>query len=140
MVLAINLNGTDATEFGDYIVAQVQINEHSGSLEAQTVDSQYVRAGSVTTKTGTTRTITVSGDRYVGDQFQDLLLAHGMKYGTGSAVRRDYVYFSILNGVGETGEATIVVEEDAAGAAGENLSFSATLTSTETPREYEFSA
>jgi len=46
------------------------------------------------------------------------------------------VYFSILNGAGEAGEATIVVEDDAAGAAGENLTFNATLTSTQTPLEY----
>ncbi|MCL2567948.1 MAG: hypothetical protein FWE12_00715 [Oscillospiraceae bacterium] len=136
MVLAVNLNGAATGSYGDYIVAQVQINEHSGSLDAQTVDTQYIRAGEVTTKTGTTRTITVSGDRYVGDEFQDMLLSHDLKYGTGAAVRRNYVYFSILNGAGEAGEATVVVEDDAAGAAGENLTFSATLTSTQTPTEY----
>ena len=140
MVLAVNLNGAASGDYGDYIVAQVQINEHSGSLEAQTVETQYIRAGEVTTKTGTTRVISVSGDRYVGDDFQDLLLSHDMKYGTGAAVQREYVYFSILNGVGEHGTATIVVDDDAAGAAGETLSFNATLTSTETPQEYQHSA
>ena len=140
MVLAVNLAGAAPGSYGDYVVAQVQINEHSGSLEAQTVETQYIRAGEVTTKTGTTRMITVSGDRYVGDEFQDLLLSHGMKYGTGSAVQKEYVYFSILNGVGESGVAAIVVEDDAAGAAGEALTFNATLTSTKTPDEYAFGA
>jgi len=141
MVLAVNLDPANAPgNFAGYVVAQVQINEHSGSLEAQTVETEYVRAGQVKTKTGTTRNITVNGDRYVGDEFQDLMLSHDIKFGTGNAVRKDYVYFSILSGVGESGVATVVVEEDAAGAAGENLSFSATLTSTETPVEYAYSA
>jgi len=140
MVLAVNLDGAAVGDYGDYVVAQVQINEHSGSLEAQTVETQYIRAGEVTTKTGTTRIISVSGDRYVGDEFQDLLLSHDMKYGTGSAVVREYVYFSILNGLGEHGVATVVVEDDAAGAAGEALTFNASLTSTQTPVEYAFSA
>jgi len=141
MVLAVNLvPGNAPGNFQSYVVAQVQINEHSGSLEAQTVDTQYIRAGEVTTKTGTTRSITVSGDRYVGDEFQDLMLSHEIKFGTGNAVRKSYVYFSVLSGIGENGEATVVIDEDAAGAAGENLSFSATLTSTMTPAEYAFGA
>lgn len=136
MVLAVNLD--DASEVEEYIVAQPYIAEHSGSLDAQSQDSQYIRAGKQTTKTGATRTITVSGDRYAGDPFQDSILDHKIKYGTGSAVVKDYVYFAIQNGKGEIGQVTIVVESDASGAAGENLSFSAALTSTKTPVQYKY--
>lgn len=136
MVLALNLNGTP--EVSGYVVAQPYISEHSGSLAAQTASSQYIRSGEVTTKTGTSRTITVNGDRYVGDPFQDGILSHAIKYGTGSAVVKDYVYFAIQNGVGEKGQVTVVVDDDASGASGDNLSFSATLTSTSMPAEYAY--
>lgn len=136
MVLAINLEGSK--NVGDYVVAQPYITEHSGSLDSQSQDSQYIRSGKVTTKTGTSRSITVSGDRYKGDPFQDAILGHSMKYGTGSTVIKDYVYFAIQNGEGEKGMATLIVDEDAAGAAGDKLSFGVTLTSTKTPEEYVY--
>lgn len=136
MVLAVNL--ADADDVDGYIVAQPYISEHSGALEAQSQESQYVRAGKLTTKTGTTRTITVTGDRYAGDPFQDSILDHKIKYGTGSTVVKDYVYFAIQNGKGELGQATIVVEGDAQGVAGENLTFNAILTSTIVPKEYTY--
>lgn len=63
---------------------------------------EAVRAGLSTTKTGTQRSFKVSGDRYVGDKFQDYAMSHAMKYGTGNAVMRDYVYFCVLNGKRES--------------------------------------
>lgn len=138
MVLALNLASTPATTPADYIVAQEGITEHTGALEAQTADSQYIRSGQVTTKTGTSRTFTVNGDRFCGDDFQDALLAHKMKYGTGNAVIVDYVYFNMLTGKGEQGKVSVVIEDDLAGAAGENASWTATLTSRGTPTEYTY--
>lgn len=137
MVLAIDFTG-EASDPGTYTVAQEGITEQSGALSAQTQDSQYLRTGQVTVKTGTSRSFTVSGDRYNGDPFQDAILSHAIKYGTGQAVIKPYVYFNILTGKGEQGKISITVEDDLAGAAGENASFTATLTSTVKPTEYTY--
>lgn len=137
MVLAIDFTGK-ATDPNLFTVAQEGITEQSGSLEAQTQDSQYLRTGQVTIKTGTSRSFTVNGDRYNGDAFQDDILSYAIKFGTGQAVIRPYVYFNMLTGKGERGSISIAVEDDLAGAAGENASFSATLTSTAKPTEYTY--
>jgi len=136
-VLAIDFAGA-ALGPNDYAVAQIGVTEASGSLDAQTQDSQYLRTGLVTTKTGTRRTFTVNGDRYIGDEFQDALLSHKIKYGTGQAVVKPYVYFDLLTGKGEKGTLAIVVGDDLGGAAGSNGSFTATLTSTAKPEEYTY--
>ena len=72
-VLAIGLSGSE-TGPGDYLVAQEGITEHSGALSAVTNDVTYIRSGPQNVKTGTTRTINLTGDRYAGDAFQDALL------------------------------------------------------------------
>lgn len=139
MVLAVDFSG-EATGSDDYIVADEGVTEQSGALEATTAESTYLRSGTRTTKTGTTRTFTVTGDRFAGDEFQDALLAHSIKYGTGQAVIRPYVYFNMLTGKGEQGSISIAVEDDHSGTAGENAGWSATLTSSGTPKEYTYSA
>lgn len=139
-VLALNLADPKGTHPDDYFVAQKGVTEHSGSLEAQTADSTYIREGQVTTKVGTTRTFSVNGDEIIGDEFQDALLSFAIKYGTGQDIIADYVHFNILTGKGEKGLISIVVEDDAGGAAGENSSWSATLTSEGTPSEYAYEA
>lgn len=136
MVLAIDFAG--GSDIGDYIVAQKFVAEHSGSIESETTDSQYIRTGKVTTRVGATRTIAVNGDRFAGDPFQENILSHAIKYGRGSDVVKDYVYFAIQTGKGERGQVTIDVGDDASGAAGEKASFSATLTSVGTPEEYTY--
>lgn len=137
MVLAIDFTGS-AADPNEFTVAQTGITEQSGALSAQTQDSQYLRTGQVTTKTGTSRSFAVNGDRYNGDEFQDEILSHAIKYGTGQSVIRPYVYFNLLTGKGERGSISIAVEDDLAGAAGENASFSAALTSTVKPAEYAY--
>lgn len=137
MVLAVCFDG-NSTNPNTFIVAQQGITDQSGSLEAQTQDNQYIRTGQVTTKTGTSRSFNVTGDRFNGDAFQDEILSHRIKFGTGQAVIKPYVYFDLLTGKGERGTLSIAVEDDLSGAAGENASFSATLTSTSLPVEYEY--
>lgn len=95
MVLAVNLN--DATDVGGYLVAQTGVTEHSGALEGQSQDGQYIRTGKTTTKTGTNRVITLNGHRYVGDALQDAMMDHKLKYGIGQAVVKEYVFFNIGN-------------------------------------------
>lgn len=138
-VLAVDFTGT-AKSPAEYVVAQEGITEHSGALAAQTQDSQYIRGGLQSTKTGTQRTFAVTGDRYIGDAFQDALMAHSLKYGTGQAVIKDYVYFNVLTGKGEKGKVSITVEADPSGAAGANAGISATLSARGTPVEYTYTA
>lgn len=135
-VLAVGFG--DKEDPDDYLVAQEGVTEHSGSLAANTAESTYIRSGKQTTKTGTTRTFNVTGDRYCGDPFQDALLGHGIKYGTGQDVIKPYVYLNRITGKGETGLVSIVVDEDPSGAAGANAGFKATLTAKGTPEEYTY--
>lgn len=139
-VLAVNLAETPATSPDGYIVANEGITEHSGSLNPETSDTQYIHTGKKTSKTGNQRQFALSGDRFSGDDFQDAILAHGMKYGLGNSIIRDYVYFNALTGKGEKGKIAIMVEDDTAGAAGENATFSATLYAQGTPEEYTYTA
>ena len=138
MVLAIDFSGKAANP-GDYIVADEGVTEQTGTLEATTADSTYLRSGTSTTKTGTTRSFAVSGDRFAGDDFQDALLDHALKYGTGQSVIKKYVYFNMLTGKGEQGSISIAVEDDNSGEAGSNASWSATLTARGMPQEYTYS-
>lgn len=137
-VLAIDFSGA-ATDPNDYIVAQNGITEQAGQLSAQTKETQYLRTGQVTTKTGTSRTLNVSGDRLHKDEFQDAILDFAIKFGVGSTVIKPYVYFDMLTGKGEKGTISITIEDDMSGAPGENASFSATLASASKISEYTYS-
>lgn len=137
-VLAIGME--DGAEIKDYLVAQEGITEHSGSLNPTTSEKRYMRTGSNTAKTGTKRQFAVKGDVFVGDPFLDALLSHKMKYGTGKAVMKDYVYFNLLTGKGEKGTISIMVEDDPSGAAGDDAGFTANLYTRGTPQEYTYTA
>lgn len=136
-VLAVGLAGDEAGP-DDYLVAQEGITEHSGTTTAKTAENTYIRSGTQTTKTGTTRAFNLTGDRFAGDPFQDALLSHSIKYGTGQAVIKPYVYFNKITGKGEEGLLSIVIDEDPNGAAGSNAGFKATLTAKGTPNEYTY--
>ncbi len=136
MVLAINIADTPATDESDYIVVDDGVTEQSGALETQNSDKTHLRRGKVVTKTGTARSFSISGDRIVGDDFQDAVLSHTMKFGRGKTVVKDYIYFCILTGKGEKGKVSIAVEDDLAGAAGEDATFSVALSSQGEPTEY----
>lgn len=138
-VLAIN-TGNAQTE-SDYEVVEMGISGLDSQMNPITVDKTYIRAGQSTMKTGTQRSFSLSGDRYVGDPAQDYMLAHNMKYGTGNNVVTDYVYFCILNGKGEKGKVSIIVNSDGSGNAGESSAVDIELKkSGATPSEYTYSA
>ena len=139
-VLAIQTEAETQTDPDDYIVVQTGITGHEASLNPVTTDAQYIRTGQVTTKTGTQRTFSISGERHAGDAFQDFCMSHKIKYGHGSAVVVPYVYFSMLTGKGEQGTAALIVSDDQTGEAGSNAGFSAELRSTAEPTEYTYSA
>nr|DAG41184.1 MAG TPA: hypothetical protein [Bacteriophage sp.] len=137
-VLAIN-TGNAQTE-SDYEVVEMGISGLDSQMNPITVDKTYIRAGQSTMKTGTQRSFSLSGDRYVGDPAQDYMLAHNMKYGTGNNVVTDYVYFCILNGKGEKGKVSVIVNSDGSGNAGESSAVDIELKkSGATPSEYTYS-
>lgn len=126
---------------GDYAVVQMGVTGLDAQMNPVTQDKQYIRAGQSTTKTGTQRSFAVSGDRYAGDTFQDFALSHEVKYGTGSTVIRDYVYFCVLNGKGEKGKASIIVNSDGAGDAGESAEIDIEIKKAgDQPSEYTYTA
>ena len=121
-VFAINASpeGASATADGDFEVVEMGIAGLDSQMNPVTQDKQYIRSGQNTMKTGTQRSFSVTGDRYVGDEAQDFCLSHKMKYGTGNNVVTDYLYFNILNGKGEKGKVSIIVNSDGSGNAGES--------------------
>ena len=137
---------------GDYefVVESVERARHPGSEKLPScnkaivklrIDKQYIRAGQSTTKTGTQRSFAVTGDRYVGDDAQDFCLSHAMKYGTGSGVVTNYIYFNILTGKGEKGQCSIIVNSDGAGNAGESSAVDIEFKKIgSNPAEYTYSA
>lgn len=141
-VLAVNVGGGAAAEnVGGYAVVQVGIEGVESSLNAETNDKQYIRAGKSTTKKGTQRKFSIKGDRYAGDEFQDFALSSDIKYGVGEACVVDYVYFNYLTGKGEKGKASLMVNTDAGGNAGDNSTFDIELSkSGDMPEDYTWSA
>ncbi|RHV91264.1 hypothetical protein DXA96_03610 [Lachnospiraceae bacterium OF09-33XD] len=138
-VLAINTG--EATAEKDYEVVEMGVAGLDSQMNPITQDKTYIRAGQSTQKTGTQRAFKITGDRYMGDAAQDFMLAHSMKYGTGNAVVVDYVYFCMLTGKGEKGKASIIVNSDGSGNAGESSSIDIDLKkSGALPTEYTYSA
>lgn len=142
-VLAVDCGETPATDFSkasDFAVVQLGVAGLDSSLNPITQDKTYIRAGQSTTKTGNQRSFSVTGDRYVGDEFQDYALSHAVKYGTGQSVVRKYVYFNILTGKGESGECSIIVNSDGSGEAGNSAEIDIELKkSGSAPAEFNYS-
>lgn len=137
-VLAVDITGGNASA-EDYEVLQLGISGVDASLEAQTEDSNYIRGGQSTLKTGTQRTFGVTGDRYIGSAAQDYLFSHKIKYGTGQTVIVPYVYFNMFTGKGEKGTASVIVNNDAAGEAGSKSTIDVQLRTTGTaPTEFTY--
>lgn len=129
------------TDPNEYSVVEMGITGLDAQMNPVTQDKQYIRAGQSTTKTGTQRSFAVSGDRYIGDTFQDFAQSHAVKYGTGNAVIRNYVYFCILNGKGEQGQVSIIVNSDGAGDSGESAEIDIELRKAGSlPVEYTYAA
>ena len=141
-VLAVDCSETgNTTDPADFDVVEMGVTGLDAQMNPVTQDKQYIRAGQSTTKTGTQRSFAVSGDRYVGDAFQDFALSHKVKYGTGNSVIRAYVYFCVLNGKGEKGKASVIVNSDGSGESGENAEIDIEIRKAgEQPEEYTYTA
>lgn len=141
-VLALDCGETPATDWDgdtDFAVVQLGVAGLDSNLNPITQDKVYLRAGQSTTKTGNQRSFSVTGDKYVGDEFQDFALSHNIKYGVGQTVVRKYVYFNIVSGKGEKGEVSIIVNSDGSGEAGNNAEFDIELRkSGAAPTEYAY--
>lgn len=143
-ILAIDITGPgeDGTPAAvkDYEVVQGAVGGVDAQLSAESTDKTYIREGKSTAKTATQRTFSVTGDRKHGVAFQDFCFSHAIKFGTGSKVVRPYVFFSMLTGEGEKGEASIIVNSDGGGDAGETAAFDVDIQATKTPEEYTYTA
>lgn len=140
-VLAVGINLDEGAPEADYTVVQMGIAGLDPQMNPVTQDKQYIRTGTSTTKTGTQRTFAISGDRYIGDAFQDHCFSLGIAFGVGQKVIVPYVYFSVLTGKGEKGTASIIVNSDGGGNAGENSAISIDLRSVGTkPTEYIYNS
>lgn len=139
MVLAIDVSANQKAEVGDYAVVQVGIEGVDPSLNSETKDAQYLRSGKSSTKTGTQRQFKVSGDMYIGDEAQDFMLSHKIKYGTGQTVIVNYVFFNMLTGKGEKGQATVAVNSDGSGNSGDNAGIDIQLSKVgKAPEEFTY--
>lgn len=138
-ILAIKTASTQNTP-ASYTVCQDHIKSHGAALNPKTTDETYLRAGTATMKTGNQRTFSIEGNRVVGDAFQDYCLSHAIMFGHGSDVLVPYVWFSIRTGKGETGEAMIIVNNDADGAAGDPAGIKIDLRGVSIPSEYTYTA
>lgn len=141
-VLAINTTPeTASVKETDYHVVQLGIEGLDAQMNPITVDKTYIRAGQSTQRTGNQRSFTISGDRYIGDEVQDYIFSHEIKYGTGNKVITDYVYFCLLTGKGEKGKVSIIINSDGGGNAGESAAIDVEFRKVgDNPTEYTYSA
>lgn len=139
-VLAIDVSDDSTADDGDYVVVQTGISAVDAQLSAESDEKTYIRQGKVTTKTATQRTFNLGGDRMHGDPFQDFVLSHAIKFGTGQKVIRPYLFFSLLTGTGEKGTASIIVNSDGSGDAGASAEIDIDIMATAAPTEYTWTA
>lgn len=131
MVLAIDVSGdTPEKDFtkivpDNFAVIEMGAKTVDSTLDAQEKDTNYIRSGKNTTKTGTQRTFSPKLDRYIGDAAQDYI--DSLKYGTGQSVIVNYAYINRLNGMGEVGSVSVAVTSDGGGEGGDNAAFECSL-------------
>lgn len=142
MILAINTTpDVENVEVNDYAVVQIQIEGTEAELNPETSEKTYIRSGKNTNKTGTQRSFSVTGERYIGDAAQDFMLSHKIKYGSGADVITDYVYFDMATGKGEKGTVAIIVNSDGGGDASSGLEIDIELRQNGgNPTEFTYSA
>lgn len=127
-VLAVGIGEVSSED--DYTVVQVGVSGVDPQLNPATEDKNYLRVGSSTQKTSTQRSFAITGDRYIGDKFQDYCCTLKIAHGVGQAVVVPYAYFCLLTGRGEKGVASIIVNSDGGGEAGASSAVSIDLKST----------
>lgn len=140
MVLALDCSASGDAEVSAYAVVANHIENHGASLNAKTADKSYIGEGDSTLKMSTQRVFDVSGQLLRGDTFHDFINSHAIKFGVGSAVQRNYVYFDPGTGEGEKGTVTIIVNKDGAAAASDPADIDVRLASVGVAEEFSYSA
>lgn len=137
-ILAINVSGSE-TDVSAYAVVQNHISGIDASINSEYTEKTFIRSGKSSTKTSSQRGFEITGERVVGDPFQDYVFSHAVMFGTGQAAVADYVFFNMLTGMGEKGKMMISVNSDGSGNAGESSEISVTLKATsEAPSEFDY--
>lgn len=139
MILGVAVDDTE-TDPKEYVVAAAHITNLGAEVDASTEDSNYLYEGKFTARIDARRTFSLEGKRIVGDAFQDWACSHAVKFGTGNAVIRDYVYFNALTGEGEKGRLTINTTKDGSGEANNSADFACDAYSSGAPDEYTYVA
>ena len=124
-------SGSDATEDTSYEVIQEGLTGAPVSTNPETKERQYIRGGKQTVKTGSQVTIALAGTHYVGDPALDYILSDVRVFGVGQDVITNFIHYNIKTGKGIKGKCTITVDSYAGGNAGDDSTFSATLSQTE---------
>ena len=122
----------------DYAPVAVHIENVGAELSPETEDTQFLYEGASSSKTSTQRAFKVEGKRKVGDTFQDFVCSHAIKFGRGTAVLRNYVYFCALTGKGEKGTVVICVNNDGGAESGAPGEIDVDLNCVGTPSEYVY--
>ena len=138
MVLAVDCSEDGDAEEKDYVVVANHVENVGASLTGKTTDKEYIGEGSVTIKSSTKRSFSVTGQLLRGDPYHDFICSHKIKYGVGTEVQRKYVYFDPGTMKGESGTVTIVVNKDGAGAAGDPGDIDVAMNVAGTPDEYTY--
>ncbi len=141
MVLAVDCTPAgDAATPGDYAFVGVHIEDVGAALNPKSEDRSYVLEGDSTMKTAAQRTFSITGARYISDDFQDFCCQPEIKFGVGSAVQRRYVYFHSGTKTGEQGLMTILVKKDGGGSASAPGELEVELKSTGRPTAYTYTS
>lgn len=140
MVLAVDCSADGDATVANYAVVANHIENHGAALSPKTADKSYIGEGDSTLKTGTQRTFDVTGQLLRGDDFHDFVCSHDIKYGVGSTVQRNYVYFDPGTGEGESGKVTIITNKDGAAGASDPADLDVRLAVVGIPSEYTYSA
>lgn len=128
----------DAASVGDYTYVGCHIEDYGAELKPKTEDKSYVYEGDSTIKTSTQRCFSIAGQAYISDRFMDFIRSFAVKFGTGSAVQRRYVYFHSGTRQGEAGTVTVIVNNDGNGGASSAADIDAELKSSGPVREYQY--
>lgn len=139
ITLAVDISPDQSADIDDFAVAYMGFTDKSSSLNPKEKTTSYYIHGESSIKTGNQRTVDFKAERYKGDEFQDFVTSHEMKYAKGQKSIVRYAIINMLTGEGEIGKGTLILSDDGSGAPEENLSISGSIKkSGEDPSELHY--
>ena len=142
-VLAIDTKSSAGvtTEVKNYEVVQMGVEGPDANLNPVTSEKTYIRAGKSTRRLEQQDPLRYPVIVILAIQRRIFMLSHAMKYARGNAAVTNYVYFCMLNGKGEKGQVSVIVNSEGGGNAGESSSIDVNLQKIGAePEEYTYSA